>query len=300
MTQIDENGRTLQDVYETILSGEFYKDYDQSSSDLRILREAAAYLASAKPAGEVEAIWDDLLRDQAAGHSGAPRISKEKLSAIVEALTRQGEAACFARQADIDTAMRQGIATAMLYNSDAMGVRVALYTHPPAQSGELERMREALEEEAREVGPLSIEDIRRMFALASASPKARTDEVEKLREALSSMTINHVQGRERERGLRARITELEAQLAETVKALSAEAHARGLAEQQLAALREGKGWHAFVVKHYVGAERPSIKGNGFDGLTVGEDRQEAEEFVAWINTALASLPSSPTAPGEKE
>ena len=44
----------------------------------------------------------------------------------------------------------------------------------------------------------------------------------------------------------------------------------------------------FVVKHYTSDEYPSIKGNGFDGLRVGDDRQEAEEFVAWVNRRLAA------------
>jgi hypothetical protein len=43
----------------------------------------------------------------------------------------------------------------------------------------------------------------------------------------------------------------------------------------------------FVVRHYVADERPIIKGNGFDGLTIGEDREEAEQFVAWVNARLA-------------
>jgi hypothetical protein len=43
----------------------------------------------------------------------------------------------------------------------------------------------------------------------------------------------------------------------------------------------------FVVRHYGDDERPSIKGNGFDGLTIGEDREEAEQFVAWVNARLA-------------
>ncbi|SEB24732.1 hypothetical protein SAMN05192564_1152 [Paraburkholderia sartisoli] len=39
----------------------------------------------------------------------------------------------------------------------------------------------------------------------------------------------------------------------------------------------------FVVRHYTGEDRPTIKGNGFDGLQVGEDRDEAERFVAFVN-----------------
>lgn len=44
---------------------------------------------------------------------------------------------------------------------------------------------------------------------------------------------------------------------------------------------------SFVVKHYTG-ERPSIKGNGFDGLEIGETRDEAEAFVARINELIAA------------
>lgn len=42
----------------------------------------------------------------------------------------------------------------------------------------------------------------------------------------------------------------------------------------------------FVVKHYASDERPSIKGNGFDGLEIGEERQDAEDFVKWLNERL--------------
>jgi hypothetical protein len=43
----------------------------------------------------------------------------------------------------------------------------------------------------------------------------------------------------------------------------------------------------FVVKCYHGDERPTIKGNSFDGLEVGEDREEAEEFVDFINSIIS-------------
>lgn len=43
----------------------------------------------------------------------------------------------------------------------------------------------------------------------------------------------------------------------------------------------------FVVKFYVGDDCPTIKGNGFDGLRIGDDREDAEEFVAWLNAMLA-------------
>lgn len=52
----------------------------------------------------------------------------------------------------------------------------------------------------------------------------------------------------------------------------------------------------FIVNHYVGDERPSIKGNGFDGLAVGETREEAEEFVAWLNEHLSSKSAAPAEP----
>lgn len=39
----------------------------------------------------------------------------------------------------------------------------------------------------------------------------------------------------------------------------------------------------FVVKHYRVDDRPSLKGNGFDGLEIGETRDEAEDFIHWVN-----------------
>ena len=45
----------------------------------------------------------------------------------------------------------------------------------------------------------------------------------------------------------------------------------------------------FIVKHYTSEEGPIIKGNGFDGLRIGEDREEAEDFVKWINARLDLL-----------
>jgi hypothetical protein len=50
--------------------------------------------------------------------------------------------------------------------------------------------------------------------------------------------------------------------------------------------------HPFVVRHYTNDERLSIKGNGFDGLEIGEDRQEAEEFIAWINKRICRTPEA--------
>lgn len=52
----------------------------------------------------------------------------------------------------------------------------------------------------------------------------------------------------------------------------------------------------FIVKHYSGDERPVIKGNGFDGLEIGETREEAEEFVAWVNAKLKAQPSTADVP----
>ena len=67
------------------------------------------------------------------------------------------------------------------------------------------------------------------------------------------------------------------------------AHAE-LAEPESASLEQGvQQMQPFVVKHYTEDERPTIKGNGFDGLEIGEDREEAEAFVAWINEKLARL-----------
>lgn len=42
----------------------------------------------------------------------------------------------------------------------------------------------------------------------------------------------------------------------------------------------------FVVKHYVDEAHPSIKGFGFDGLVVGEYREEADDFIGFINDIL--------------
>ena len=52
------------------------------------------------------------------------------------------------------------------------------------------------------------------------------------------------------------------------------------------------GVEAFVVREYIGDDGPSIKGNGFDGLRIGEDRYEAEEFIRWINARLAQQPTA--------
>jgi len=46
----------------------------------------------------------------------------------------------------------------------------------------------------------------------------------------------------------------------------------------------------FVVKHYSSDERPTIKGNGFDGLEIGTDREDAEEFIAWVNARISTPP----------
>jgi hypothetical protein len=63
-----------------------------------------------------------------------------------------------------------------------------------------------------------------------------------------------------------------------------------LAEPESATLEQGvQQMQPFVVRHYTEDERPTIKGNGFDGLEIGEDREEAEAFVAWINEKLARL-----------
>lgn len=46
----------------------------------------------------------------------------------------------------------------------------------------------------------------------------------------------------------------------------------------------------FVVKHCSADERPTIKGNGFDGLEVGTNREDAEEFIKWVNSHISTPP----------
>jgi hypothetical protein len=42
----------------------------------------------------------------------------------------------------------------------------------------------------------------------------------------------------------------------------------------------------FIVKHYNGEAHPSIKGHGFDGTTLGDERYEADDFVEYINSMI--------------
>lgn len=42
----------------------------------------------------------------------------------------------------------------------------------------------------------------------------------------------------------------------------------------------------FIVKHYSEDERPIIKGNGFDGLEIGSDREEAQAFIDFITNLI--------------
>lgn len=42
----------------------------------------------------------------------------------------------------------------------------------------------------------------------------------------------------------------------------------------------------FTIKQYNTNERPIIKGFGFDGLSLGDEREEAEEFISFINIIL--------------
>lgn len=42
----------------------------------------------------------------------------------------------------------------------------------------------------------------------------------------------------------------------------------------------------FIVKQYDESERPIVKGNGFDGLEIGNDREEAEDFINFINVLI--------------
>ena len=42
-------------------------------------------------------------------------------------------------------------------------------------------------------------------------------------------------------------------------------------------------YEPFTIRHYVYDNSPMLKGNGFDGLRIGDTREEAEEFIAFIN-----------------
>jgi hypothetical protein len=56
----------------------------------------------------------------------------------------------------------------------------------------------------------------------------------------------------------------------------------------------------FVVRLYSEDDRPSIKGNGFDGLEIGEYREEAEEFISWVNARLSQVTLAPPEPGPRK
>lgn len=45
----------------------------------------------------------------------------------------------------------------------------------------------------------------------------------------------------------------------------------------------------FIVKHYSSDERPIIKGNDFDGLEIGGCREDAEEFIRFVNELIETL-----------
>lgn len=61
---------------------------------------------------------------------------------------------------------------------------------------------------------------------------------------------------------------------------------RRLTEGEPVAVPGARHIEPFVVKHYAADERPTIKGNGFDGLEIGVDREDAEDFVKWLNERL--------------
>jgi hypothetical protein len=44
----------------------------------------------------------------------------------------------------------------------------------------------------------------------------------------------------------------------------------------------------FVVKHYTAEDRPTIKGNGFDGLEIGDTREESEAFILFVNNLIST------------
>jgi hypothetical protein len=60
-----------------------------------------------------------------------------------------------------------------------------------------------------------------------------------------------------------------------------------LLAEEVRRLRTPSNIAPFIVKQYSDGERPIIKGNGFDGLEIGEDREEAERFVAFVNAAIS-------------
>jgi hypothetical protein len=43
----------------------------------------------------------------------------------------------------------------------------------------------------------------------------------------------------------------------------------------------------FIVRHYVSDKHSIIKGNGFDGTTVGDEREDAEDFIGFINKIIS-------------
>lgn len=45
----------------------------------------------------------------------------------------------------------------------------------------------------------------------------------------------------------------------------------------------------FSVRFYVGSDAPELRGMGFDGLRIGDDREDAQEFVDWLNTQIESI-----------
>ena len=58
----------------------------------------------------------------------------------------------------------------------------------------------------------------------------------------------------------------------------------------------------FTVKHYIGDSRPTLKGNGFDGLEVGRTREDAQDFVTFLNAAIreAAVRASAQMPKDDE
>ena len=45
----------------------------------------------------------------------------------------------------------------------------------------------------------------------------------------------------------------------------------------------------FTIKHYSGEERPILKGNGFDGLEIGVEREDSQPFIDYVNRLADSL-----------
>jgi len=56
----------------------------------------------------------------------------------------------------------------------------------------------------------------------------------------------------------------------------------------------------FIIKHYANDPHPTLKGNGFDGLVIGDYREEAEDFVTFINKLIENQNSSTNSSSQED